>query len=47
MSGFITKKEVESNREFIVATFGKDFYDACLAAEGQTFLGLLVRFGKI
>ncbi len=42
-----TRKEVRSNREFIDATFGNEFYKACLVAEPQTFLGLLARFGKI
>lgn len=47
MSGFITKIEIEANKEFIVTTYGIEFYDACLAAEGQTFLGLLIKLGKI
>lgn len=47
MSGFITKTEVIANRDWIIQTYGKEFYDACLKAEGQTFLGLLVKFGKI
>lgn len=47
MSGFITKIEVEANKEFIVASYGVEFYDACLQAEGQTFLGLLMKLGKI
>lgn len=47
MSGFITKPEVESNKTFIVETWGADFFDACLQAEGKTFLGLLVELGRI
>jgi len=47
MAGFITKAEVEANREYIVTTWGKDFYDVCLVSEGKTFLGLLVEFGRI
>lgn len=47
MSGFITKKEVQENREFIVDTYGKAFYNACLKAEGETFLSMLVKWGKI
>lgn len=47
MSGFITKPEVEANAEFIIETWGQAFYDACLQAEGETFLGLLTRFNGI
>jgi len=47
MSGFITKVECEANREFLVDTYGEDFYTACLAAEGTTFLALLMEHGKI
>lgn len=47
MSGFITKPEVEANRDFIVEAYGAEFYDACLVAEGTTFLALLVRHGKL
>ena len=47
MSGFITKVEVEANKDFIVETWGEDFYIACLQAEGKTFLGLLAELGKI
>lgn len=47
MSGFITKVEVEANKEWIIETYGKEFYAACLEAEGETFLGLLVKYNKI
>ncbi len=47
MSGYITKKECEENRDYIVDAWGQDFYDACLASEGKTFLGLLIEMGKI
>ena len=47
MSGFITKIELEQNRDWVVETYGQDFYDACLTAEGETFLGMLVKCGKI
>jgi hypothetical protein len=47
MSGFITKKEVAENKEFIVDSYGQEFYDICLKSEGKTFLGLLVEYGKI
>lgn len=47
MSGFITKTECEANRDFIIETWGADFYEACLQAEGKTFLGLLAEFGRI
>ena len=47
MSGFITKLECEKNAEFIIGEWGREFYDACLAAEGKTFLGLLMEWGKI
>ena len=47
MSGFITKIEVQENREWMVETYGQEFYDACLLAEGQTFLGMLVKYHKI
>ena len=45
MSGFITKVEVEANEEMIVETWGREFFNACLQAEGETFLSLLVKFG--
>ena len=41
MEGFITKKEIEENKEFIVDTYGIEFYNACMEAEGTTFLDLL------
>jgi hypothetical protein len=47
MSGFITKQEVEDNRDFIVLTWGQEFYAACLLAEGETFLSLLMKWGKL
>ena len=47
MSGFITKIELEQNRDWVVETYGQDFYDACLMAEGETFLGMLIKYGKI
>jgi hypothetical protein len=47
MSGFITKVEVEANAEFIIATWGNEFYLECLKAEGQTFLSLLIKYNKI
>lgn len=47
MSGFITKVECELNREFIVSTWGEEFFLTCLDCEGTTFLALLVREGKI
>ena len=48
MQGFITKKEVEDNRDLIADQFGQEFLEACLAAdEGTTFLGLLMEHGKL
>jgi len=48
MSGFITKKEVIENRELVIELYGEDVYEAALVApEGETFLGLLSRMGKI
>lgn len=47
MSGFITKKEVQENRQYIIDTYGEAFYNACIEAEGQTFLAMLVQWGKI
>jgi len=47
MAGFICKPEVEANRDFIVQTWGAEFYAACLQAEGETFLSLLVKYNKI
>jgi hypothetical protein len=47
MSGFITKTEVIENRKMIISSWGEDFYSACLLAEGQTFLSLLVKMGKL
>jgi len=47
MSGQITKTECIANREFIQATWGDEFYAACLISEGKTFLGLLIELGKI
>ena len=47
MSGFITKVECEAQRAYIIVTWGFAFYDACLAAEGKTFLSLLNEWGGI
>jgi hypothetical protein len=47
MSGFITKVEVEANRDLIIEAWGLDFYNACLKAEGETFLSLLAKLNKI
>jgi len=47
MSGFIQKAEVIQCRKHIVATWGEDFYNACLEAEGTSFLSMLVKHGKI
>jgi len=48
MAGFITKKEVEENRELVIELYGYDVYEAAVAApEGSTFLGLLTQLGKI
>lgn len=47
MSGFITKPEVKANEAWIRDNYGDEFYAACLEAEGETFLGLLVKHGKI
>jgi len=47
MSGFITKTECEEKRDYIVETWGVEFYDACLNAVGETFLSLLIKHGKI
>ncbi len=44
MSGFITKTEVEANAKLIIEAWGREFYMACLEAEGETFLGLLTKF---
>jgi hypothetical protein len=47
MARFICKPEGEANRDFIVQSYGIEFYVACLHAEGQTFLSLLVKHKKI
>jgi len=47
MAGFICKPEVEANRDFIVDVYGVEFYVACLEAEGEQFLSLLVKFKRI
>ena len=47
MNGFITKTEVEQNKEFIVETWGLDFFNICMKSEGKTFLGILAEYGKI
>lgn len=47
MSGLITKVEVKANRAFIIEMYGREFYLACLKAEGMTYLGLLVKFKLI
>jgi len=36
MNGFITKTEVEQNKEFIVETWGLDFFNICMKSEGKT-----------
>jgi hypothetical protein len=47
MSGFITKTECQKNRQYIIDTWGEAFYNACLEAEGETFLSLLISWGLI
>jgi hypothetical protein len=47
MGGFITKKEVIQEKEWIVQTYGLAFYVDCLRSEGQTFLSLLIKWKKI
>lgn len=48
MSGFITKTEVENNEALVRELYGDDVFEACLVApEGETFLGLLQKMGKI
>ena len=47
MGGFITKKEVEENRDFILDTWGEAVYNACMHAEGKTFLSVLVEMGVL
>jgi hypothetical protein len=47
MSGFITKTECEANRNFIIETWGIEFFEICMESEGKTFLGLLSECGKI
>lgn len=48
MAGFIKTAEVKKERDYIVATWGVEFYKAALAApEGTTFLALLVEHGKL
>jgi len=45
-AGFITRNEIEAESETIIELYGKEFYEACLAApEGSTFLGLRMSFG--
>ena len=46
MARFICKSEIESNRDFIVRTWRVEFYAACLHAEGETFLSLLMKHNK-
>jgi hypothetical protein len=47
MSGFITKIEVEANKQFIVETWGIEFFKLCMESEGKTFLQVLTEFGGI
>ena len=47
MSGFITKVEIENNAELVKELYGQDVYEAALNSEGETFLGLLAKLGKI
>jgi len=48
MSGFITKTEVEANAELVKELYGVEVYEAALVAPaGETFLGLLVKLGKL
>jgi len=47
MSGFITQNEVEANKQFIVETWGEDFFALCMQSEGTTFLALLVEHNRI
>jgi hypothetical protein len=44
MTGFITENDAEAIKE----VYGEDVYQAVLnAPEGETFLGLLTKLGKI
>jgi hypothetical protein len=47
MGGFITITEIQENKDFIIDNYGELFYNECMKAEGETFLGMLVKFGKI
>jgi hypothetical protein len=48
MGGFITKTEIESEKDFILDTYGQDVYNACMEAEeNETFLGILIKLEKI
>lgn len=47
MGGFITIAEVQENKDFIIDKYGEAFYNECIEAEGETFLGMLVKLGKI
>jgi hypothetical protein len=48
MSGFITKREVIRHGEQLVRAYGFGFVVKCLfAPKGSTFLGMLIKEGKI
>ena len=47
MSGFITKQDVLDNAAWIIETYGKLFFYACLLAENETYLGVLMHLGMI
>ena len=48
MVGLICKRQCEENKDLIVEIWGIEFYQACITCDdGETFLGLLVKFKKI
>ena len=50
MGGFITKPELVQEKQWIVDTYGQDFFDACMALDDSqqvTFLDMLKQWGKI
>jgi hypothetical protein len=48
MSGFIRKREVLKCSRLVISLYGVRVYVACLTARrGETFLGILMKYGRI
>ena len=51
MQGFITEKQVMAEAEFIIESYGLDFWALCMLEavnrSGITFLGCMMKYNRI